>query len=76
LRANGSRESAPVGSEAIQKATKKDLDCFVARVPRNDVESFSANLSPSLRAKRSNPVTRKQSWMASSQGLLAMTAEP
>ena len=28
---------------------------------------------PSLRAKRSNPSSRKESWIASSQGLLAMT---
>src|SRR5207247_955578 len=27
-------------SEAIQQATKQELDCFVARAPRNDGERF------------------------------------
>jgi hypothetical protein len=29
-----------------------------------------------LRAQRSNPEAAKQGWIASSQGLLAMTEEP
>src|SRR4051794_37831573 len=36
-------------SEAIQEATKKDLDCFVARAPRNDGVRFPLI---SLRAQR------------------------
>ena len=42
-------------SGAIQGQEEK-LDCFVARAPRNDVDSLVPTyLSPSLRAKRSNP---------------------
>ncbi len=40
--------------------------------PRNDTE-FAAPLSASLRAKRSNPESRAEPWIASAQGRLAMT---
>src|ERR1700688_2269708 len=43
--------------------------------PRHCEPTASPNLSTSLRAKRSNPALapKKESWIASSQGLLAMT---
>ena len=40
------------------------------------VEMFVANLSSSLRAKRSNPGAASEDWIASSQELLAMTERP
>src|SRR5258707_1172938 len=62
------------------------MDCFVARAPRNDVErtkkqppallptAARSEPSTSLRAQRSNPPLGEQKeWIASSQGLLAMT---
>jgi hypothetical protein len=53
-------------------ATQTKLDCFVARAPRNDVES-SAPTSP-RHCERSEAIQgHKQSWIASLQGLLAMT---
>jgi hypothetical protein len=38
----------------------EELDCFVARAPRNDGAKVSAHLSPSLRAQRSNPEAAKE----------------
>jgi hypothetical protein len=57
LRANGSREMRARCREALQ-GRKQELDCFVARAPRNDGANVSTNLSTSLRAKRSNPAQR------------------
>jgi hypothetical protein len=38
--------------------------------------STPSRVKPSLRAQRSNPASPKTSWIASSQALLAMTANP
>jgi hypothetical protein len=70
--------SAPRGSgraQAKQASSEEELDCVVARAPRNDGLDVSAVFSTSLRAQRSNPVKRlnKEDWIASSQGRLAMT---
>jgi hypothetical protein len=74
------------GSAKQSRAAKKDridsafalrasADAVVARAPRNDVERFSPTSQRHRERKRSNPVQHlnKKAWIASSQGLLAMT---
>src|SRR5206468_2674486 len=50
--------------------------CRLPEVACSAREFYSArgNLTPSFRAKRSNPEAAKQDWIASAQALLAMTS--
>jgi hypothetical protein len=69
--------------EAIQR-NAKELDCFVARAPRNDGESFPLSSQRHCERMRSKPAKRKRTGLLppslfelrrtrSSQELLAMT---
>jgi hypothetical protein len=63
---------APVDAKQ-SRGNAKELDCFVARAPRNDGGEFSTILSTSLRAHAKQSSETPKNWIASSQELLAMT---
>jgi hypothetical protein len=72
-----SAKSLRVIASAAKQSRKQQgrLDCFVARAPRNDGVSVFGQISPRhCELLRSNPESNKEDWIASSQGLLAMTA--
>jgi hypothetical protein len=74
LRATGSRECAPDDGvrEAIQRH-KRRLDCFVARAPRNDGLKCSRSPLNVIASEAKQSSDAHADWIASSQGLLAMT---
>src|SRR5258708_40158569 len=70
----GRAKARPMTGSAKQpRSRKKELDCFVARAPRNDELEFANDPPTSLRAPRSNSRAARKNWIASSQVLLAMT---